>query len=418
MRFQNAILAFATLSSFGVADAKIWTLRGLGHNNNNNNNHEVVVSSFDHSSSSESVLVDELPTPSANLRELFVDSHQRKLPNKVKPDGEKTAPAATEGTTTTKATEATTTTTKPLKGKEQDAAPAAAEGTTTTKKGGEVSGAQAPAAAEGTTTTKKSGDDGEKKKGKMDQKIGDAVLAEAPEDVKEKAGCDEPAEEDGASRRFLKKGGKTEEFAKGAETSTETKGSKADKEALSAGKCDASITSEPLAADDIEASSLPAEAPYDNVCDPTKDTCDVVEKGGVGVDPTTLANYTSPEPEEEAGAVGVDPSTVANYTLPEGSGEGVVDGEIELNEDEATSRRRLTGNTNGIGQFARLACNPVEFDCTGAAGLSSKLGGASAPVVVPCGTCLVVSALHPCYYDLLKEEFVNMLFNFLFDFTN
>ncbi len=410
MKFQNAILSFATLTSCGVADAKIWTLRGLGHNNNNNNNQEVVVSSLDHSSSFESFLVDELPTPSANLRELFVDSHQRKLPNKVKPDGEKTAPLK--------------------EGQVAPSAPAAVEGTTATKKGGGESGAPlkgkeqvapaASAAAEGTTTTKKGGDDGEKQKGKMGQKIGDEVLAEAPEDVKERAGCDEPAEEDDTSsrfRRFLKKGEKTEEFAKAAETSTEKKGSKADKEALSAGKCDASITSEPLAADDVEASSLPAEA-YDNLCDPTKDTCDVVEKGGVGVDPTTLANYTSPEPEEEAGAVGVDPSTVANYTLPEGYGEGVVDGEVELNEDEATSRRRLTGNTKTIGQFARLACNPVEFDCTGAAGLSSKLGGASAPVVVPCGTCLVVSALHPCYYDLLEEEFVNMLFNFLFDLTN
>ncbi len=76
-----------------------------------------------------------------------------------------------------------------------------------------------------------------------------------------------------------------------------------------------------------------------------------------------------------------------------------------MNEEEATSRRRrLTGNTKDIGQFAPLSCNPVEFDCTGAAGLSSVMG--TGVVVVPCGTCLVVSALFilVIIYYLLGER--------------
>eukprot|EP00574_Skeletonema_japonicum_P012317 CAMPEP_0201719186 /NCGR_PEP_ID=MMETSP0593-20130828/4451_1 /ASSEMBLY_ACC=CAM_ASM_000672 /TAXON_ID=267983 /ORGANISM="Skeletonema japonicum, Strain CCMP2506" /LENGTH=92 /DNA_ID=CAMNT_0048209579 /DNA_START=206 /DNA_END=481 /DNA_ORIENTATION=- len=83
MKFQYAILSIATATLSGVnnnavVDAKIWNLRGVGNANNNN---EVV--------NSESIPSkgEELPSPTANRRELLFDDEQqgeRKLPKKNK----------------------------------------------------------------------------------------------------------------------------------------------------------------------------------------------------------------------------------------------------------------------------------------------------------------------------------------------
>eukprot|EP00984_Skeletonema_dohrnii_P030010 scaffold21080_cov132-Skeletonema_dohrnii-CCMP3373.AAC.4 len=72
MKFQNAILSLATATLSGtnnnVVDAKIWTLRGLGNANNNNIN-EVTNSNDEVVNNHSESLVEELPSPTANLRE-------------------------------------------------------------------------------------------------------------------------------------------------------------------------------------------------------------------------------------------------------------------------------------------------------------------------------------------------------------
>jgi hypothetical protein len=298
MKFQNAILSLATATLSGVnnnvVDAKLWNLRGFGNANNNNN--EVMTKDYQ-SESLPSVVEEPLPSPSANLRELFINEHQgeRKLPKDKKKQKKD----------------------KKKKGKDDEE-----------------------------EDEKKWG-----KKGEIEEKIGDAIYVDAPEDAAAKAGCDEDEDDGARFRRILKKGGKG-------------KDSKAKKEDVSNGGCDScKETGEPTA-EEIELSGVdvPVEASDNPTCDPDDETSCMDEYEG-----------------EEADPLYVDPTS-------------------EEGEDEAIARqlmdeRRLTGNTNQIGTFAPLSCNPVEFDCTGAAGLSTVLGGASDPVVVPCGVCLVVSVL-------------------------
>ena len=325
MKFHNAILSLATLSSTksSVADAKIWTLRGLGNTATNNHHH------LDNNSNNEVPSVaEDLPSPTANLRELFIDDEQeqqgeRRLPKKK----------AKETKDDAEATEAESGKKKGKADKDDDAA----DGTESTQ--------------DGSTTGTKGG----KQKGKKDEKIGsEAILVDAPEDVKARDGCDEIIEGEEDFRRFLAKACGT----KNSSGKSKTKGTKATKEDLRAGACETFSTDETPSEEDIDAEGLdvPVEAKANPSCDPDDDV-ECVEEG-VGEDPTIIP--------------------------PEGAEE-----EEEVNEDEETSRRRLTGNTNHIGDFAPLSCNPVEFDCTGAAGLSSVMGGGG-PVVVPCGTCLVV----------------------------
>ena len=302
MKFQNAILSIATALSGAnnnMVDAKIWNLRGFGNANNNN---EVMMKNDEVINHSESLVGEELPSPSANMGKLFLNEQQgeRRLPKKKKNKGE--------------------------------------------DKGGDDE--------EGASKKKKGGD---KKKGQKEQEIGDATLVGAPEDAAAKAGCDELEDDDGDRfRRILKKGK-----------------SKANKEDVSSGVCDSCTISEDRTEADIVAShfDVPVEVPDDPTCDPDdKDSC--VETGAGDDDTLT-------PPEEGEGA------------SPE---EGEVGAEFEATSRQLMDGRRLTGNTNQIGQFAPLSCNPVEFDCTGAAGLSTVVGGG--PVVVPCGTCLVVSAIY------------------------
>jgi len=331
MKFHNAILSFATATTLtssngGGVDAKIWTLRGLGGRqaaNNNNNNNPVVVSGH----SSESVLAvventdeEELPTPSANLRELlFVERKLAKNKDKnTGGDGEK---GGNGGGAPPK--------------EEEPAAPASSGG------GGGEEGEEA-------TNNKGGGNGGggEKKKGKMDELIGAAVYTDAPDDVKAKAGCDEPAEEegDGATvdngsrfRRFLKNNGQNNVKKKG--------NSKASREDVKAGKCDHSTNTEPADEQEIIDSGLvvPVEASGHNECDPEAvETC---EAEGVGEDPTLLGNSTLVEEEEEEvvveEAIAVEEADVeSNVDTPPFEAGGVEGEEVELNEEEATSRRR------------------------------------------------------------------------------
>lgn len=300
MKFQNAILTIATATLSGinnnVADAKLWNLRGFGNAHDNNNNNEEV-----YSESLPSV-VEELPSPTANLRELSIDEEQqgeRRLPKK-------------------KDTEA--------------------------------------------KAEKEKGS-----KGQKIEKIGEAVYTEAPDDVVAKAGCDEPIDEDddGARfRRFLAKGEK--------EKAVKTKGTKANKEDLSTGACESFSTNEERTKEDVDISGVDVavEAAEFPTCDPDAD-----------------------EPCENEEFLGDDPTLIPPEGYEEGEGEGAAFEATsrELMERDLIEGRRLTGNTNQIGDFAPLSCNPVEFDCTGAAGLSSVVSDASNPVTVPCGTCLVVS---------------------------
>lgn len=293
MKFQNAILSIATATLSGVnnnvVDAKLWNLRGFG-NANNNNNKEV-----SHSESLPSV-AEQLPSPTANMRELFIDEQQQ---------GKRRLPKKKDNTESN---------------------------------------------ADGGGNTKAS-------KGQKDEKIGEAIYAEAPDDVVAKVGCDESIDEedDGARfRRFLAKGDKT-------------KGTKANKEDLSTGACDSFSTNEERTNEDVDTSGVDVavEAAAFPTCDPDAD-----------------------EPCEDEEFLGDDPTLTPPEEYEEGEGEGA---EYEATERELMEGRRLTGNTNQIGDFSPLSCNPVEFDCTGAAGLSSILSAESNPVTVPCGTCLVVS---------------------------
>lgn len=353
MKFHNAILSLATLSGTTnvVVDAKIWTLRGgLGKTNNN----EV------HSESLPSVVVaEDLPSPTANLRESFMNDEQqqqqqqqqweRRLPKKK---NKKTKDDTNDGA---EATEAESDKNGKAGKKDDDGSGAVADGDTTGSKGG-------------------------KQKGKKDEKIGaEAILVEAPEDVKAKDGCaDEIIEGDEDFRRFLAKGDKDKSASGGGgKGKSKTKGTKATKADLRAGACESFSTDEEPSEEEArdEGLDVPVEAKIDPSCDPDEDVECVDE--GVGEDPTIIP--------------------------PEGAEE-----ELEVNEDEETSRRRLTGDTNQIGDFAPLSCNPVEFDCTGAAGLSSVVGGG--PVVVPCGTCLVVRVLQSLVYSVLCVDcFVRLL---------
>ena len=310
MKFQNAILSLATATLSGVnnnvVDAKLWNLRGFGNANNNNNNNEVMTKDYQSEESLSSVVEESLPSPSANLRELFINEQQgeRKLPKKEKKQKKD----------------------KKKKDKGDDE-----EGK---KKGG--------------------------KKGQVEVKRGDAIYAEAPEDAAAKAGCDEDIEDDGARfRRILKKG----------DGKDKGKGSKANKDDVSNGGCDScKETGEPTA-EEIELSGVdvPVEASDNPTCDPDDETSCMDEEEGEEADPL----WEDPTLEEDEG----EEEAIARHLMDE---------------------RRLTGNTNQIGTFAPLSCNPVEFDCTGAAGLSTVVGGASDPVVVPCGACLVVSAIFLC----------------------
>eukprot|EP00577_Skeletonema_sp_RCC1716_P002322 CAMPEP_0113418638 /NCGR_PEP_ID=MMETSP0013_2-20120614/26321_1 /TAXON_ID=2843 ORGANISM="Skeletonema costatum, Strain 1716" /NCGR_SAMPLE_ID=MMETSP0013_2 /ASSEMBLY_ACC=CAM_ASM_000158 /LENGTH=1088 /DNA_ID=CAMNT_0000305903 /DNA_START=295 /DNA_END=3558 /DNA_ORIENTATION=- /assembly_acc=CAM_ASM_000158 len=290
-----------------MVDAKLWNLRGFGNANNNN---EVMMKNDEVINHSGSLVGEELPSPSANMGELFLSEQQgeRRLPKKKKDKGDD-----------------------------------------------EVEGA-----------SKKKGD--KKKKGQKEQKIGDAILEGAPGDAAAKAGCDE-LEDDVVDqfRRILKKG------------ENGVKKSKANKEDVSSGLCDSCTTSEERTEADIVASHIDimVEVPDDPTCDPDdKESC--IETGAGDDDTLT-------PPEEGEGA---SPSE-----------EGEVGAEFEATSRQLMDGRRLTGNTNQIGQFAPLSCNPVEFDCTGAAGLSTVVGGG--PVVVPCGTCLV--------YDLGDEATIGGL---------
>ena len=308
MKFQNAILSIATALSGAnnnMVDAKLWNLRGFGNANNNN---EVMMKNDEVINHSESLVGEELPSPSANMGELFINEQQgeRRLPKKKKNKGDD-------------------------KGDDE---------------------------AEGASKKKKGGD--KKKKGQKEQKIGDAILEDAPGDVAAKTGCDELEDDvDDRFRRILKKG------------ENGVKKSKANKEDVSSGLCDSCTISEERTEADIVASHIDVivEVPDDPTCDPDdKDSC--IETGAGDDDTLT-------PPEEGEGA------------SPE---EGEVGAEFEATSRQLMDGRRLTGSTNQIGQFAPLSCNPVEFDCTDAAGLSSVVGGG--PVVVPCGTCLVVSAIY------------------------
>ncbi len=312
MKFQYAILSIATATLSGVnnnavVDAKIWNLRGVGNADNNNN--ELV--------NSESIPLkgEELPSPTANRRELPSDEQQgeRKLPKKKKNKG----------------------------------------GGKRNKGGGEEEG--------GGSAKKKGG------KGQKNEKIGEAIYTEAPEDVVAKVGCDEIIDEEDQDdrarlRRYLAKNDKKK-----------TKGTKAKKEDLRTGACESFSTNEEPTQEDVDASGVdvPVEAAEFPTCDPDADgPCEDDEF--LNDDPT----LTPPEDEEGEGA---------------GAGAEYEATSRELMARELIEGRRLTGNTNQIGDFAPLSCNPVEFDCTGAAGLSSVLGDESTPVTVPCGTCLVVS---------------------------
>lgn len=311
MKFQNAILSLATATLGGVnnnvVDAKLWNLRGFGNSANYNNN-EVMTKEDYHSESLPSA-VEELPSPSANLRELFIDEHQgeRKLPKKDK------------------------------KQKDKDSGK---------KKGGKKKGG---------------------KKGQKDELIGEAINVIAPEDVVAKAGCDDIDEDDGARfRRILKKGDQ-EQGGKKAKGS-----SKANKEDVSSGSCDSCTTTEEPTQEqiDLTGDDVAVEASDDPTCDPDAEVPCEHDEEGLEDDPTF-----------------VDPTLIS----PEDDGGGGA--EVEATSRQLMDERRLTGNTNQIGTFAPLSCNPVEFDCTGAAGVSTVLGGESDPVVVPCGTCLVVSKI-------------------------
>lgn len=200
----------------------------------------------------------------------------------------------------------------------------------------------------------------ESKKGKKDEKIGKEVFAEAPRDAQERhAACDDTEAEEVGRRILGSKGNK-------------------DKEVMDSGMCD-SCTKEEGTPEEAEASGLSVEVETsDNqTCNPD-DTTSCEEDSGVGEDPT--------------------------IELPEEATE-------EVNEEEEVARRelmerRLTGDTRNIGQFSPLTCNPVEFDCTAAAGLSTVVG--EGEVVVPCGTCLVVSVISDSMGGIM-----NYLFNCL-----
>ncbi len=313
MKFQNAILSIATATLSGVnnnvVDAKLWNLRGFGNVNNNNNNN--IIEEV-HSESLPSV-AEELPSPTANLRELIIEEQQgeRRLPKKKN------------------------------KGKDKEDKAETDEGG---KKG-----------------------KGKGSKGQKDEKIGEAVYTEAPDDVIAKAGCDEPMDEedDGARfRRFLAKGDKDKEKI------GKTKGTKANKEDLSTGACESFSTNEERTQEDVDTSGVdvPVEAAEFPTCDPDAE-----------------------EPCEDEEFLDDDPTMIPPDDYEEVEGEAFEATSRELMERDLIEGRRLTGNTNQIGDFAPLSCNPVEFDCTGAAGLSSVVSDASSPVTVPCGTCLVVS---------------------------
>ena len=329
MKFHNAILSLATTASLtttSVVDAKLWTLRGLngGGANNNNNNHldtikeeseGVVVGNNNHSVEEEQ-------------RELV----ERKLP-KEKKGGKKDKKGGK----------------KKKKDDDED------EGGAEEPADPPVSGGEEPDA-----------DEGEKKgkKGKMDQKTGDAIKADMPADTIAKLGCDDIVEEESIIRRILKKGKEKgsekkdkEEKGGGKKKKKHTVATEAD---VNNGACDVCIIDEDPTEEEIAASrlDLPVEANANPSCNPDQ-PCEGEDVTGAGDDPTA--------------------------TLPaEAEGE-------EVNVDEETQRRRLTGTTNTVGTFAPLSCNPVEFDCTAAAGLSTVVGGGE--VVVPCGTCLVVSVI-------------------------
>eukprot|EP00986_Skeletonema_menzelii_P020934 scaffold32715_cov160-Skeletonema_menzelii.AAC.4 len=338
MKFHNAILSLATATlTANVVDAKIWTLRGLGGANANNNNHHLDTNN----NNNQEVVSNNHSESLMEERDLFVseEQYERKLPKKKKEGGKKK---------------------KDDGGEEAEAGDAEERAD---DDGGKKKGSKGK-------KDERADDDGGKKKGskgKKDEKIGAAILEKAPVDVVAKAGCDDIVEDDGAARfrRILKKGQKGTEKAdkkeKGGGKKKKTKGTVATEVDFAEGRCGSCSTDADPTQEEIDAAGLdvPTEA-TDPSCDPDAGEC---IDTGAGDDPT--------------------------LTLPDDA-----QGEDEVNLDEETSRRRLTGNTNHIGTFAPLSCNPVEFDCTAAAGLSSVVGAGE--VVVPCGTCLVVSAILCC----------------------
>ena len=337
MKFHNAILSLATTASLTtttVVDAKLWTLRGLnGGNNNNNNNHLDTIKE-----ESEGVVVGNNNHSVEEERELV----ERKLP-KEKKGGKKDKKGGK----------------KKKKKKDDDE---------------DEGGAEEPADPPVSGGEEPDVDEGEKKgkKGKMDQKTGDAIKADMPADTIANLGCDDIVEEDegGILRRILKKGKqkgseKAEKKEKDEKKKKTKKHTVATPEDINGGNCHVCITDDDPTEEEIDLAGL--------------ETLMSVEATNPSCDPDQAC-----EGEDDTGA-GEDPTA----TLPEEA-----EGE-EVNVDEETARRRLTGNTNTVGTFAPLSCNPVEFDCTAAAGLSTVVGGGE--VVVPCGTCLVVS-------DLLCEK--------------
>ena len=188
----------------------------------------------------------------------------------------------------------------------------------------------------------------EPKKGKKDEKYGAEVFSgdDVPPDVVDRHNaCDDTTAEGGDDgRRILG-----------------SKGNK-DKAVMEEGMCN-DCSQEEGSPEEVEASGLSVvvETSDDQTCDPD-DTTSCEEDSGVGEDPTIV-------PPEEATE--------------------------EVNEEEAVARRelmerRLTGDTRNIGQFAPLTCNPVEFDCTAAAGLSTVVGGGrgrGALWHMSCGKC-------------------------------
>ena len=341
MKFPNAILSIATATlgsvsnNNNVADAKLWPLRGLGKESPQQQPR-------DGSSIVESLLHEEeedlLPTPTANLHQ-----GERRLPkkdrkNKKNKGGEKKDEADDEEE-------------KAPKKKKKD------KGTDT-------------------GTEKDEGKKGKGKRGKKVEKIGEEILVEAPNDVIAKADCYDDFEVEGGGdddvsvsvRRILKKSGTKgdKNKKKEGEKKVKTKGTKNGKQELISGTCESFATDEDPTEEEVEVAGddIAVETTDNHTCDPDDDEtpCEEEEEEGVGEDPTILP------PVDEKG-VEVD------MTMEE--------------EDASLFSRHLTGDTNHIGDFAPLSCNPAEFDCSGAAGLSSVMGGGE--VVVPCGTCLVVS---------------------------
>ena len=402
MKLNNAILSIATTlsglnnNSYHAVDAKIWTLRGIGRSpaTIDDNNNEVI--------HSESLMNEEdhLQTPSANLGGLFKQG-ERTLGGKKKDDSVKEevktdavvlpANAAEEKTGETKApTKAPT-----VKGKEGGTT----AGSNLSLKGKETTTVTVAEAGDSDAVTVKKAEKTEKK--------GAEIMRGAPGDVVLSAStCDDQ------SVRFRRK-------LKGGD-------GKEKKHAMETGICNScTIVSPDPEEDAVSGLNVAVETSDDQTCDPDEEgPCE--DKTGAGEDPTTTVpsegeevtlmedatgagqnSTTTVPPEMEVSSIldengtSQDPTTVS----PEmevssneiGAGQDPrttvppeADGDLLLNMDEEVERhRRLTGVTNTIGNFKKLSCNPVEFVCTGAAGLSTVMG--TGEVKVPCGTCLLVS---------------------------